>query len=61
MFRFRKTFTQGPFRTTWTGKKVGWSFGVPGFRMNFSANGGIHLTVGIPGTGLFYTKKLFRR
>ena len=61
MFRFRKVFTKGPFRTTWTGRGMGWSFGVPGCRVGFSTRGGIYLTFGIPGTGLYYTKGLFRR
>ena len=57
MFRFRKIFTCGPFRATWTGKRLGWSFGVPGCRLGFGADGGIYLTFGIPGTGMSYTKK----
>lgn len=57
-FRFRKVFTQGPFRTTWTGKKMGWSCGVPGCRFGFGADGGMYLTFSIPGTGMSYTKKI---
>ena len=58
MFRFRKVFNQGPFRTTWTGKRAGWSFGLPGCRFGFSTDGGMYLTFGIPGTGISYTKKI---
>lgn len=61
MFRFRKIFTQGPFRTTWTGKKMGWSFGVPGCRLGFGADGGLYLTLGIPGSGFSYTKRIGRK
>lgn len=57
-FRFRKIFTQGPFRTTWTGNKVGWSFGVPGCRFGFGADGGMYITFGIPGTGFSHTHKI---
>ena len=38
-FRFRKIFTTGPIRTTWTGRGVGWSIGIPGFRLGISADG----------------------
>ena len=58
--RFRKIFTLGLFQTTWTGKGMGWSFGLPGCRVVFSARGGIHITIGIPCTGFYFTKKLFR-
>lgn len=57
-FRFRKIFTHGPFRTTWNGKRFGWSFGVPGCRLGFGADGGMYLTFGIPGTGMSWTKKI---
>lgn len=56
MLRFRKIFTQGPFRTTWTGKNTGWSFGLPGCRFGFGADGRMHLTFSIPGTGISYSK-----
>lgn len=57
-FRFRKIFTTGPIRTTWTGRGVGWSIGIPGFRLGISADGKRYLSIGIPGTGLFYTTQL---
>lgn len=60
-FRFRKVFSSGPLRTTWTGRGMGWSIGVPGFRFGISADGKHYLSVGIPGTGLYYTKVLNRR
>lgn len=43
-----------------TEKGMGWSFGVPGFRVGFRAGGGITLTIGIPGTGLCFTKVVRR-
>jgi hypothetical protein len=58
MTRFRKVFTKGPLRTTLTGRGVGWSFGIPGLRIGCSSRGGINLSTGIPGTGLYYTKRL---
>lgn len=38
-WRFRKVFSSGPFRWTWTKKGVGWSIGVPGLRYGVSPNG----------------------
>ncbi len=57
-WRFRKIFTQGPIRSTWTGKGMGWSVGVPGFHYGISANGRHYFSVGFPGTGLYYVHYL---
>lgn len=37
---------------------VGWSWGIPGFRIGKSADGTTWISVGIPGTGLYFTKRL---
>lgn len=55
-FRLRKTFNVGPFRTNLTGRGAGFSFGLPGLRFGVSANGRYYFSVGIPGTGLYYTR-----
>ena len=53
---FRKIFRFGPFRTTLSKGGVGASWGIPGFRIGVSANGRKYITLGIPGTGLYFTK-----
>jgi len=53
---FRKTFRFGPFRTTLSKGGVGMSWGIPGFRVGVSANGRKYITLGIPGTGIYFTK-----
>jgi hypothetical protein len=40
---------------------VGWSWGIPGLRIGKSPDGSPWLSVGIPGTGLYFTKYLTRR
>ena len=32
------------------------SWGIPGFRVGVSANGRKYITLGIPGTGIYFTK-----
>jgi hypothetical protein len=53
---FRKIFRFGPFRTTLSKGGVGMSWGIPGFRVGVSANGRKYITLGIPGTGIYFTK-----
>lgn len=53
---FRKIFRFGPFRTTLSKGSVGMSWGFPGFRVGVSANGRKYITIGIPGTGIYFTK-----
>jgi hypothetical protein len=55
-WRFRKTFGRGPFRWTLSKKGIGWSWGIPGLRTGVSPSGQRYVSVGIPGTGLYYIK-----
>jgi len=59
--RFRKIFTSGPLRSTFTGRGMGWSIGFPGLRLGLSATGGIYITVGLQGSGFCFTKFLTGR
>jgi hypothetical protein len=52
----KKIFRVGPFKTTLSKGGVGMSWGMPGFRVGVSANGRKYLTIGIPGTGIYFTK-----
>lgn len=60
-WRFRKIFQSGPFRWTWTKKGVGWSWGIPGLRYGVSPSGQRYISIGIPGTGLYFIKYLDKR
>jgi hypothetical protein len=40
---------------------MGWSWGIPGFRYGISPNGQRYISVGIPGTGLYWIKYLGKR
>lgn len=53
-FRFRKTFTFGPFRTTLSKSGIGGSIGFRGFRYTLRADGKRQKTISIPGTGLSF-------
>jgi len=57
-WRFRQVFRSGPFRWSLSKKGVGWSFGIPGLRYGVSPNAQRYVSVGIPGTGLYYIKYL---
>lgn len=53
-FRFRKVFNAGPVRANCSGRGMGYSIGFPGFRLGITADGRRYVSVGIPGTGLYY-------
>jgi hypothetical protein len=57
-WRFRKIFRLGPFRTTWSKKGLGFSWGLSGFRFGVSPDGRRYLSFGLVGTGLYYIKYL---
>lgn len=56
-FRFRKSINLGKgVRINFNKKSAGISFGTKGARYSFNSNGRRTASVGIPGTGLYYTK-----
>ena len=55
-WRLRKVFRSGPFRWTWSKRGVGWSCGIPGFRYGISPSGQRYISIGIPGTGVYFIK-----
>ena len=57
---FRKSFGRGPFRWTLSKRGVGWSVGIPGLRYGVSPTGQRYVSVGIPNTGLYWTKHFGR-
>ena len=60
-FRFRKSVRFGPLRVNLGKRGIGTSIGVPGARITNSSSGRKYLTLGIPGTGLSWTKTLNSR
>jgi hypothetical protein len=57
-WRWRKSMRRGPLRINVSKGGVGWSFGVPGLRYGRCPRGQPYVTVGIPGTGLYWMKYL---
>lgn len=55
--RFRKSFGNKFFRTTVSKSGISFSTGIPGLRLTKKANGKIATTLGIPTTGISYTKE----
>jgi hypothetical protein len=40
---------------------IGWSWGIPGFRIGKGPTGATWISVGIPGTGFYFIKQLNKR
>ena len=55
-WRFRRSFNMGPIRWNLSRRGIGGSWGFPGFRVGVSADGRRYLSVGFPGTGLYYQR-----
>jgi len=55
-WRFRKILNSGPIRTTLSKRGLGFSMGLPGFRVGISPDGRKYVSVGIPKTGLYWIK-----
>lgn len=58
-WRWRKVFNfGGGFRAIMSRRGIGWSWGIPGMRIGKGADGSTWVSVGIPGTGFYFTKRL---
>jgi hypothetical protein len=55
---WRKIFRFGPFRSTLSNRGWGWSFGLSFIRYGVGPSGTPYVSIGIPGTGLYFTKFL---
>ncbi|MGQ0677544.1 MAG: DUF4236 domain-containing protein [Rhodospirillales bacterium] len=58
---WRKVFRFGPIRTTMSTRGWGWSIGLPFLRYGVGPSGARYVSIGIPGTGLYFTKFLTRQ
>jgi len=58
MVNFRKSKKIGPFRITASKGGLSVSGGVPGARVSANTKGEVRRTVGIPGTGIYDTKRI---
>lgn len=57
-FRFRKSFNLGlGFKVNLSKSGVGYSWGIPGYRITKTAKGRTRKTYSIPGTGISYTEE----
>jgi hypothetical protein len=52
-WNFRKSLRFGPLRINLSKSGVGYSFGLPGYRLGRSAKGQKYQSVNIPGTGIY--------
>jgi hypothetical protein len=52
--RFRKSFSFRGLRLNLSRRGIGSSWGLPGIRFGVAADGRRYLSLGIPGTGLYY-------
>ncbi len=58
-WRWRKIINLGGgIRANFSRAGIGWSWGVPGFRIGKGADNSTWISIGIPGTGLYFTKRL---
>jgi hypothetical protein len=57
-FRFRRSVNKGPLRLNLSRRGVGWSIGFPGLRFGRGADGRFYFSVGLPGSGASYHRKL---
>lgn len=58
-WRWRRVINLGGgIRTNMSRAGIGWSWGIPGFRIGKGANGSTWISVGLPGTGLYFIKRL---
>lgn len=55
--RFRRSMSIGKlFKINFSKSGIGFSAGVPGFRVSVGADGKVRRTVGLPGTGISHTE-----
>ena len=60
-WRFRKSIDiLGLFRINFSKSGIGFSYGVPGYRVTKTANGRTRKTVSIPGTGISHVSETGR-
>src|SRR5262249_12087259 len=57
---WRKVFRFGPMRATLSNRGLGSSLGIPFLRYGIGPSGTRYVSIGIPGTGLYFTKFLGR-
>ena len=61
-WRFRKSIDiLGLFRINFSKSGIGFSYGVPGYRVTKTANGRTRKTVSIPGTGISHVSETGKR
>lgn len=52
---FRKSLKFGPAKMNISRSGLGTSIGIPGFRIGVSPDGRRYISIGLPGTGLYWT------
>ncbi|MCX7086008.1 MAG: DUF4236 domain-containing protein [Methylococcales bacterium] len=58
--RWRKSINMGPVKANVSNSGVGWTIHLGLFRVGLSAQGKVYFSIGISGTGLYYTTQVNR-
>jgi hypothetical protein len=53
-WRLRRSISLGGARLNLSRSGVGWSWGIPGLRYGRTALGRAYISIGLPGTGLYW-------
>jgi hypothetical protein len=53
-WRYRRSLSLGRVRLNLSRSGVGWSWGVPGLRYGRTAFGRAYISIGFPGTGMYW-------
>lgn len=56
--RWRKSINMGPVKANVSNSGVGWTINLGLFRVGLSVQGKIYFSIGIPGTGIYYTTQV---
>ncbi len=56
--RWRKSVNIGTVRANFSNSGVGWTINLGLVRVGLSATGKIYFSIGIPGTGFYYTTQI---
>ncbi len=55
-WRFRKLFRKGPLQASISKNGIGYSIGIQGFRVGLTSSRQYYISLGIPGSGLYWIK-----
>jgi hypothetical protein len=60
-WRLRRVLRSGPLRGNVSRRGLGWSIGIPGLRFGVSAYSQLYISIGLPGSGVYWIKYFGRK